>query len=359
MPMTLDTGARVTLVPRKYILENCLTGVNMTFNGADATKGTSEGEAAEIAVTVGGVTRKETTVAVPGKRIRWIGMLSVNLRDEKDLEMIANAKKERDEKGKRADEYIPPVVEGNRVIGAIWPVGVELDSETPVVPSGSEPERKEEMSREAEVTILVDEQKGLVEGEAESQEKEERAVETEGEQVEKQSKRENIGLETERDETLKTVRKLAKKKERGYVKDKSGVIFRHRIDDIGWNVKQACLPLPFRVRCLEAAHERFGHQGRNKMVEHISRSFYWPTMWKDAADHCSRCEACQRNSKLNPKPSPLIEREVVTVPTDRVCVDLVGPLPKAKGGEYLLTNIDVATRWPEAIPLKSTISHGD
>ena len=109
------------------------------------------------------------------------------------------------------------------------------------------------------------------EGEAESQEKEERAVETEGEQVEKQSQRENIGLKTERDETLKTVRKLAEKKERGYVKDKSGVLFRHRIDDIGQNVKQSCLPFPFRVRCLEAAHERFGHQGRNKMVEHISR----------------------------------------------------------------------------------------
>ena len=137
MPMILDTGARMTLVPREYIPENCLTGVNMTFNSADATKGTLEGEAGEIAVRVGGVTRKETAIAVPGERIRWIGMLSVNLRDEKDLEIIANAKKERDEKGKRADEYILPVAEGNMVIGAVWPVGVEQDSKTPVVPSGS------------------------------------------------------------------------------------------------------------------------------------------------------------------------------------------------------------------------------
>ena len=30
-----------------------------------------------------------------------------------------------------------------------------------------------------------------------------------------------------------------------------------------------------------------------------------------------------------------------------------GPLPKAKGGyEFLLTYIDVGSRWPEAIPLK-------
>ena len=37
-----------------------------------------------------------------------------------------------------------------------------------------------------------------------------------------------------------------------------------------------------------------------------------------------------------------------------VYTDLVGPLPKAKGGvEYLLTSIDLATRLPEAILLKS------
>jgi len=49
------------------------------------------------------------------------------------------------------------------------------------------------------------------------------------------------------------------------------------------------------------------------------------------------------------------EREVLTVPSERVCVDLVGPLPKAKGGvEYILTYIDVATRWPEAVPLRTT-----
>ena len=49
---------------------------------------------------------------------------------------------------------------------------------------------------------------------------------------------------------------------------------------------------------------------------------------------------------------------MVSVPSERVCIDIVGPFPKAKGGgfEYLLTYIDVATRWPEAIPLRKTTS---
>ena len=36
-------------------------------------------------------------------------------------------------------------------------------------------------------------------------------------------------------------------------------------------------------------------------------------------------------------------------------MDIVGPFPTAKGGfRFLLTYIDMATRWPEAIPLRKT-----
>ena len=71
------------------------------------------------------------------------------------------------------------------------------------------------------------------------------------------------------------------------------------------------------------------------------------------AAHCRACETCQCFSKARPRHGPMKEREVVTIPSERVCVDLVGPFPKALGGfEFLLTVIDVATRWPEAVPLK-------
>ena len=50
-------------------------------------------------------------------------------------------------------------------------------------------------------------------------------------------------------------------------------------------------------------------------------------------------------------------RERLSVPSERVCIDLVGPFPRAKGGlEYLLTYIDVATRRQEAIPLRKVTS---
>jgi len=41
-------------------------------------------------------------------------------------------------------------------------------------------------------------------------------------------------------------------------------------------------------------------------------------------------------------------------PFSEIVIDVVGPLPKSKNGcEYIFTIIDRATRYPEAIPLKS------
>ena len=50
----------------------------------------------------------------------------------------------------------------------------------------------------------------------------------------------------------------------------------------------------------------------------------------------------------------MVKIPVVSEPCMSIAFDLVGPLPKGKGGKkYLLTYIDLATRWPDAIPLCS------
>ena len=50
----------------------------------------------------------------------------------------------------------------------------------------------------------------------------------------------------------------------------------------------------------------------------------------------------------------MIERPIVTQPFFDVSIDLVGPFPKAVGGyTHLVTCIDTATRWPDAVPMTS------
>ena len=87
--------------------------------------------------------------------------------------------------------------------------------------------------------------------------------------------------------------------------------------------------------------------------------FHWRNMYTDIAKHCRSCEVCQKHAKAHPKPYPMQEREVMSVPSERVNIDVVGPFPKARGGfQYLLTYIDEATRWPEAIALRKTTTPG-
>ena len=116
-----------------------------------------------------------------------------------------------------------------------------------------------------------------------------------------------------------------------------------------------CLPTPYRQRCLTLAHDYFGHAGRNKMTQHIKRYFYWPSMMADSAKHIKECDTCQRNDKTLPRHMIMQPREIVMLPSEWVAIDIVGPFPMAKGGfNYIFTYLDMATRWPEAIPLRKT-----
>ena len=156
------------------------------------------------------------------------------------------------------------------------------------------------------------------------------------------------------DPTLRAQRELADKEANGF-KWCEGLLFKYQLDVLGNSTKKLCLPKPFMEKCLILTHDKFGHRGTNKVAQDVAKNFFWPSLWSDTRVHCRVCRVCQQHNKSKPRHSPMVEREVVVIPSERVCVDLVGPLPKAKGGfEYMLTCMDVATHWLEAVPLRKT-----
>ena len=170
------------------------------------------------------------------------------------------------------------------------------------------------------------------------------------------SQRERMRLATLADETLAPVRKLADGEQRGYSWE-NGLLFRYRLNEFGINFRQLCLPKEYRAKCLQMAHDNFGHRGKNKVAQNLSQFFFWPTLWKDSADHCRSCMKCQHITKAKPKPNPMVLREVDLVPFEKVYIDLVGPFPKSRRGyTHILTCIDSASRWPEAIPVRTPTS---
>ena len=71
---------------------------------------------------------------------------------------------------------------------------------------------------------------------------------------------------------------------------------------------------------------------------------------------CRSCDVCQKTTaKGSVSRVPLEYMPLIDMPFRRVTVDLVGPIspPSEKGHRYILTMVDYATRYPEAVPLKS------
>ena len=123
-------------------------------------------------------------------------------------------------------------------------------------------------------------------------------------------------------------------------------------------VFQIVVPTAFRQQVLSVAHESkwAGHFGVAKTYNLLLKHFFWPGMKSDVAKFCQSCHTCQLVGKPNQviPPAPLYPIPVIGEPFERVVVDCVGPLPKtASGNQYLLTIMCAATRFPEAIPLRS------
>ena len=146
-----------------------------------------------------------------------------------------------------------------------------------------------------------------------------------------------LAEQTRSDPTLAHIRSLAESEREGY-HNKRGVIYRARLGRQGETIQQTCVPSVFRKKCLNMAHGKFGHHGRNKMTELLRPYFYWPTMSRNCMLTIKGCETLQKHDKAKPKPSPTQERELASIPFENISIDLVGPFPTAVGGfKYLLT----------------------
>ena len=112
-----------------------------------------------------------------------------------------------------------------------------------------------------------------------------------------------------------------------------------------------------RNKILTLAHTAIfgGHLGYQKSLERITKVFFWPGIGADVKRFCYSCDICQRTvPKGRVVKVPLGKMPLVDVPFSRVVIDLIGPIVpvSARGHKWALTLIDVATRFPEAVPLK-------
>ena len=156
------------------------------------------------------------------------------------------------------------------------------------------------------------------------------------------------------DESLKSVWAAAEAEEDGY-RIQGGILYHRSTDAWGDEMDQVVVPEKFRVEVLALAHcsPLAAHLGRKKTCSKILTAFFWPGVYKDVRDFCHSCEDCQRGGKANRRRAPLMPLPTVEEPFRRLAMDIVGPLRETKRGhKFILTIMDFATRYPEAIPLR-------
>uniref|UniRef100_A0A8C5MTK0 Gypsy retrotransposon integrase-like protein 1 n=1 Tax=Leptobrachium leishanense TaxID=445787 RepID=A0A8C5MTK0_9ANUR len=122
--------------------------------------------------------------------------------------------------------------------------------------------------------------------------------------------------------------------------------------------KQLIVPQAPRQELLRLAHDipLVGHLGVTKTRHRLTRAFFWPRLSEDAREYCRTCPVCQKTGKTGDHPkAPLHPMPIIQEPFSRVAVNIIGPLPRpsATGKRYILTVVDYATRYPEAVPLSN------
>ncbi|XP_037801935.1 uncharacterized protein LOC119596676 [Penaeus monodon] len=129
-------------------------------------------------------------------------------------------------------------------------------------------------------------------------------------------------------------------------------------NDYEVGAKQLVVPAKYRIDVMRLAHDALtaGHFSHRKTSSKIFDYFFWPGAGADIKRFCRSCPKCQKfSARGSVRKVPMKTIPVISVPFSRVAIDLVGPITPCseRGHKYILTLIDYATRYPEAVPLKN------
>jgi len=98
-----------------------------------------------------------------------------------------------------------------------------------------------------------------------------------------------------------------------------------------------------------------GHSGVSRTVKRLKLNYQWKNLKKSVKQYISSCEVCQKTKTHLKTKQPMLITSTVTNSFERICLDIVGPLPQTSlGNQYILTMQDELTRYAIAVALSAT-----
>ncbi|XP_071797127.1 uncharacterized protein [Asterias amurensis] len=172
---------------------------------------------------------------------------------------------------------------------------------------------------------------------------------------------EDVSLHRPRELAENQLEKVSRNQATSFFFYRNGLLFRRfQAPNVehGDVFEQVVVPQKYRSQVMRMAHETLlgGHQGPKKTTDRVLTNFFWPGITADITRYCRSCDVCQRTvPKGRVTKVPLGSMPLIESPFERIAVDIVGPIHPITEtrNRYILTIIDYATRYPEAIPLPS------
>lgn len=117
------------------------------------------------------------------------------------------------------------------------------------------------------------------------------------------------------------------------------------------------LPIPpvhERQRIIQQYHEppMMGHRGYKKCLQKISEDFYWRHIRDEVLQFVRSCPLCQKSKNTRVKTRlPMLITPTPTRPFFQITIDLHGVLPLYNNFSWILTVVDLLTKYFIAVPL--------
>jgi hypothetical protein len=139
-----------------------------------------------------------------------------------------------------------------------------------------------------------------------------------------------------------------------YLCPKTGLLFR-KTSIGGKLINQLVVPEPLWDKIFEKAHTEF-HLGINKCFDRVSAQFFIPRLGKFVMNKVNSCHVCQvnRNKTIHDK-VPIVKIPRPAQSCLALVMDVIGPveIPSSKNHKYILTLMEVNSKYPIVFPLKN------
>jgi len=94
-----------------------------------------------------------------------------------------------------------------------------------------------------------------------------------------------------------------------------------------------------------------GHGGQWKIVELVTRNFWWPRVMVEVKRYVEGCDLCQKNkNRTEPPVGKLMPNEAPDKPWAHITADFIVKLPLSRGYDSILVVCDRLTKMAHFIP---------